>query len=59
VLRFKQFLPAGVLPTGHVRQDDLLQIYCEPPGLMTIRVRDIKQIKGYVSKRKKKTKTTS
>jgi hypothetical protein len=41
VTRFKQYLPAGPLPNGAVRQDDLIQFYTDPGGLRTVNARDI------------------
>lgn len=41
VTKFKQYLAAGPLPGGAVRQQDLIQFYADPGGLRTIRADDI------------------
>jgi len=51
VIKFKGFFPAGPLPTGGVRRDDLVQLYCDPTGMRTIRVRDIRLGKKGSNKR--------
>lgn len=41
VVKFKQYLPAGPLPGGGVRRDDLIQFWADPGGLRTIKAEDI------------------
>jgi len=40
-VRFKQYLPAGRLPDGTVRQKDLIQFWTNPGGLRTVRAEDL------------------
>jgi hypothetical protein len=40
-VRFKRYLPAGPLPGGGVRQQDLIQFYSDPGGLRTVQAEDI------------------
>lgn len=42
VLRFKQFLPAGPLAGGGVRQQDLVQLWTDPGGLRTLALESIR-----------------
>jgi hypothetical protein len=41
VVRFKQYLYAGPLPGGGVRQHDIIQFVADPGGLRTINADDI------------------
>jgi hypothetical protein len=41
VTRFKQYLYAGPLPGGGVRQYDIIQFYADPGGLRTVRADDL------------------
>jgi hypothetical protein len=41
VVKFKQYLYAGPLPGGGVRQHDIIQFYANPGGLRTIRADDL------------------
>ena len=41
VVRFKQYLYAGPLPGGGVRQKDIIQFWADPGGLRTINAEDI------------------
>jgi hypothetical protein len=41
VVRFKQYLPAGPLPGGAVRRQDLIQFYADPGGLRTVNAEDL------------------
>lgn len=41
VIKFKRYLPAGVLPDGGVRNVDLVQFYTDPGGLRTVNASDI------------------
>lgn len=41
VTRFNRYLPAGVLPDGGVREDDLIQFWTDPGGLRTVKAADI------------------
>jgi hypothetical protein len=41
VVKFKQYLPAGPLPNGSVRQHDLIQFYADPGGLRTVVAADL------------------
>lgn len=41
VTKFKRFFPAGILPDGSVRGDDLVQFYTDPGGLRTVKANDI------------------
>jgi hypothetical protein len=39
--RFKQYLEAGVLPDGSVRQHDIVQFYTPAGGLRTVYAKDL------------------
>lgn len=41
VIKFKQYLPAGPLPNGQIRQKDLIQFYADPGGLRTVNAEDL------------------
>jgi hypothetical protein len=41
VVKFKRYLPAGPLPGGAVRRQDLIQFYANPGGLRTVAAQDI------------------
>jgi hypothetical protein len=41
VVKFKQYLYAGPLPGGGVRQHDLIQFWADPGGLRTVRADDL------------------
>lgn len=41
VVKFKQYLYAGPLPGGGVRQQDIIQFWTDPGGLRTVNAEDI------------------
>jgi hypothetical protein len=41
VTAFFNYLPAGPLPNGSVREHDLIQFFADPGGLRTVRATDI------------------
>jgi hypothetical protein len=41
VTGFRRYLPAGPLPGGGVRRQDLIQFYADPGGLRTVAAEDL------------------
>jgi hypothetical protein len=41
VIKYKQYLPAEVLPDGTVREHDIVQFWADPGGLRTVYAKDL------------------
>jgi len=41
VVKFKQYLPAGVMPDGSVRRKALIQFWADPGGMRTVNAEDL------------------